>query len=156
MGGMAHFTGPSESIQLPAKFLKEKLPDFLSPQKVKELYKLPVEFGEQTSVAGSRTASLRINLKDAGINASAIVYYGEKDSMNFAPRKKSGTERNNSTFKEEYLWSHSQKVSTVKTGGNIVRLQKLKPHTKYYYRTIIRNDQGSIWDFDSHSFTTKP
>jgi len=156
MGGMAHFSGPAENIQLPEKFLNERLPDFLSPEKVKQLYQLPVMFGKQTATPGSKSATLDINLTDAGTNARAVVYYGEKDCGTFAPRKKSGTERKNSTLKEEHLWKKFQKITSVKAGENTINLEGLKPNTKYYYRTIIHNDQGTMWDFESHSFTTQP
>ena len=155
MGGMEHFSGPTENVQLPAKFSSERLPDFLSPQKVKQLYKLPVQFGELTSVAGTNSATLNLSLKEAGSHASAVVYYGPKDCMTFAPRKKSGTERKNSTLKDEYLWQNSQKLESVKSGNNVVKLKNLKFNTKYYYRVFVRNDQGKMWAFETESFTTK-
>jgi len=43
-----------------------------------------------------------------------------------------------------------------KTGDNTVKLQGLNPNTKHYYRTIVHNDQGTMWEFESQSFTTKP
>lgn len=155
MGGMEHFTGPAESVQLPAKFLNEPLPDFLSPEKTKQLYQLPVEFGEHTSVAGRHSATLNLSLKDAGTNASAIVYYGLKDCITFAPRKKSGTERKHSTLKVDRIWQDSQEVASVKNGLNKVVLENLKSNKEYYYRVLIHNDQGKMWQFESGSFTTK-
>ena len=156
MGGMEHFSGAAEKIQLPEKFLNEPLPHFLSPEKIKQLYQLPVQFGAQTSVAGTNTATLNIQLKDAGTHARAVVYFGEKDCVTFSPRKKSGTERKNSTLKDEHLWAKPQKIESVKTGKNTVQLKGLKPNTKYYYRVIVYNDQGAMWAFQSESFRTKP
>lgn len=155
MGGMEHFTSPPEQIQLPDQFRSEPLPDYLSPEKVKQLYCMPVEFGQQSSVVRADSATLNVSLKNAGSNASAVVYYGLKDCLTFAPRKKSGTERKHSTLKEGGIWQNIQKLDSVKTGDNTVELKNLKPNTQYYYRVIIHNDQGKMWAFQTETFTTK-
>ncbi|NWK57443.1 hypothetical protein HW115_17625 [Verrucomicrobiaceae bacterium N1E253] len=155
MGGMEHFSGPAKPIQLPGSVHDEALPDYLSPDKVKQLYQLPVTFAEHRVVSAENSAMLHLGVEDAGNDASAVVYYGEKDCLTFAPRKKSGTERKHSTLKDDRIWPHSQKVEVLKNGINSVKLDDLKPKTKYYYRALVFNERGKMWMFDSGSFTTR-
>jgi hypothetical protein len=155
MGGMEHFTSAKKDIKLSEQFINEPLPDFLAPEKVKQLYKLPVKFGAIAAEPSRDSAALSIDLKDAGTNANAIVYYGQKDCLTFAPRKKHGTERKHSTLRDDGVWPHSRQLSSAKTGMNSLALTNLKPGTKYFYRILVVNDQGKTWSFETHSFTTK-
>lgn len=154
MGGMEHFSGPARDIRLPDRFVNEPLPRFLSPEKVKQLYQLPVMYGEQRAVAGVDTASLNLSFSEVGSQASAMVYYGTKDCLTFAPRKKSGTEKKHSTLKQDHIWQHVKKVEVLKSGSNLVELTDLKPGTQYYYRTLVLNEYGKMWAFESGSFRT--
>jgi hypothetical protein len=155
MGGMEHFTSPKRIITLPEKFVNEPLPDFLSPEKTKQLYKLPATFGAISAEGATTSATITMQLKDTGTNARAVVYYGKKDCLSFAPRKKHGTERKASILKEDSVWEESKELKAVKTGNNTVTLSGLARGTKYFYRVMVTNDQGKIWTFETHSFTTK-
>lgn len=155
MGGMEHFTSDKTEIRLPIKFAKEKLPDYLSPAKVKQLYALPATFGNMTAQTGKNSAKLNIEFKDAGTGASATVYYGEQDYLTYAPRKLHGTERKSSVLEGDKTWPEFKEVGAVKAGKNTVVLSNLKPATTYHYRVLVTNDQGKMWTFETHSFTTK-
>jgi len=155
MGGMEHFTTKKTEIRLPVKFMQEKLPEFLSPSKVKQLYQLPATFGAITVQTGNTGARLNMVLKDVGTNASAIVYYGEKDCLTYAPRKLHGTERKSSVLTKNNVWPKLVNMGRVKNGLNTVVLSGLKPSTKYYFRVLVNNDQGRTWTLETHSFTTK-
>ena len=155
MGGMEHFTMPKGEVRLPEKFLAEPLPDYLSPEKVKQLYQLPVEFGDMTAEAGMTNAVLTIDLKKAGTNARAIVCYGERDYLTFAPRKRHGTERGSSVLDGDRAWPESVALGDVKPGKNTVEIPNLKPGTQYFYRVLIMNDEGKMWSFETHTFKTR-
>ncbi len=155
MGGMEHFTTPKGEILLPKKFVDTPLPPYLSPEKTKQLYCLPASFGQINANPAKTSAALTIELKDAGTNASAIVYYGKTDCLAFAPRKKHGTERKASTLTADRVWTSAKSVNSIKTGENSVTLTGLTPATKYYYRVLVTNDQGKTWTFETDSFTTK-
>jgi len=154
MGGMEHFTTEKSEIPLPAKFAGERLPGFLSSAKVKQLYQLPVTFGTMTARTGRTSAKLNINLKDAGTGAHAIVYYGEKDYLTYAPRKIHGTEKKSSVLTDGNTWSESKQMGEVGKGGNSVKLDHLKPGTTYHYRVLVTNEQGKMWTFETHTFKT--
>ncbi len=155
MGGMEHFTTGKSEIRLPEKFASEKLPDFLSPIKMKQLYKLPATFGKVTCQTGKNSAQLNIELIDAGTNASAIIYYGEKDCLTYAPRKRHGTERKSSVLEEANTWPEFKNLNSVKARTTSITLTGLKPATKYYYRVLVNNDQGRMWTLETYSFTTR-
>ena len=100
-------------------------------------------------------SALAIGMKDTGTNATAIVYYGESDYLTYAPRKRDGTEKKNSVLNGNRFWPHSQTLTKVVSGKNRLELNKLKPATRYYYRILLTNDQGKVWNFETHSFMTK-
>ncbi|MBT3279303.1 MAG: hypothetical protein HN909_01625 [Phycisphaerales bacterium] len=155
MGGMEHFTTPKGDIRLPKKFVNEAKPPYLSPEKVNQLYKLPTTFGTISAKAASTSATVTLGLKDAGTHARATVYYGTKDCLTFAPRKKHGTERNASTLKAGGTWAAAKAAGAVKTGTNRITLTGLSPKTNYFFRVLVTNDQGKTWTFQTYSFTTK-
>ena len=96
-----------------------------------------------------------VELEDAGDGASAIVYYGEKDCLTYAPRKTHGTEKKSSVLTADNTWSSSARIAAVKTGRNIVKLENLKPGTTYYYRVLVTNERGKTWTFETHEFKTR-
>ena len=126
-----------------------------------QLFDLPAEF-ERSVVKKTtgNTATLDIVLKHAGANARAIVYYGEIDCLTFAKRKLHGTERGSAVSQSTQLadrsWQHSVDIKRVKTGSNLVTLKDLTPGKGYFFRTLVINDQGKLWDFTSHQFHTGP
>ena len=128
---------------------------FLSAEKVKQLKYLPVSFGDITSSVSSSSARLNIRLDKSGRNASAIIYYGEKDYYCFAPRELHSTEKKLSVLGANKVWKYSKKINRVSNGVNTVQLDNLKPKTKYFFRILITNDEGKMWTFETHHFTTK-
>ena len=155
MGGMEHFTTAKGQVVLSEKFRSEPLPDYLSAEKVKQLYQLPVEFSIISAQPAAASAEIKIGLKKAGSNARAIVYYGETDYLTYAPRKRNGTEKKNSVLAGDRFWPSLKEAGPVKNGTTSVKITGLKPGTKYYYRVLVLNDEGKVWNFETHSFTTK-
>lgn len=156
MGGMEHFDLNLKSIKLPDRFLEEPLPSFLAPEKVKQLYELPVKFGEiNVSDISDSSAKIIFELVDAGSGAKATIHYGEEDCLTFPKRKVHGTERSSKAAIKKAFWSHSKNIGPVKVGKNYVMLENLKPNTKYFYRILVCNDHGKMWTFQTFSFKTR-
>ena len=137
MGGMEHFDhGKSNQLTMPKS--NKPLPEFLNPASVKELYKVPAEFETKVLDVTSKTAKIQIDAKDAGTNATAIIYYGPKEGLTFADR-----------------WQQSKNIASVKNMRNTVTVTGLKPATEYFYRVLLSNDHGKIWSIDTLKFKTK-
>ena len=156
-GGMRYyrFTNPA-----PGKYVGPP-PDFLGKTATNQLFELPAEFAEPTVKSStSKTVTLDIAMKEAGKNARGVLYFGETDCLTFAKRKLHGTERSSavsqSTQDSKRSWQHSVEVKSVNTGGNLITLKNLTPGRTYFYRMLVINDHGKLWDFASHQFRTVP
>ena len=79
MGGMEHYDYPVKGKVILKK--GHALPSFLTPDKVKQLYKMPAIFGR----VSAKNSQIVFEMKDSGPNARAIIYYGNKDCLTFAP-----------------------------------------------------------------------
>lgn len=155
-GGMRYY----EFKQPSAPDEHQSLPEFLTPEATRQLYRLPAEINDvkATNVASTSTG-INVSMTRAGTNSHVEIYYGESDCLTFAKRKLHGTERNSavsqSTQADNRSWSHSSQAVPLKDGNNMVILDSLKPATKYYYRALITNDEGKLWTFETQSFRTK-
>ncbi|WP_231615999.1 DUF3472 domain-containing protein [Novipirellula artificiosorum] len=155
-GGMRYY----DFKQPPAPETQQALPEFLTPEATRQLYRLPAEINEVKAInVASTSAAISLSMTRAGTNSRVEVYYGESDCMTFAKRKLHGTERNSavskSTQADKRSWSHSNHAVPLKDGKNQVILKDLKPETTYYYRALIMNDEGKLWTFKTKSFRTK-
>jgi hypothetical protein len=155
-GGMRHY----EFKQPSTRGEKKTLPEFLTPEATKQLYRLPADANAiQPIEIGKNYATINLSMTRAGTNARAEIYYGESDCLTFAKRELHGTERNSavskSTQADDRSWSHSTEINSLKDGSNQSRLVGLKPDTTYYYRVLVTNDEGQVWTFKTQTFRTK-
>jgi hypothetical protein len=154
-GGMAHCLQKGGTFTLPEEFKDESLPAYLAPDKVEQLYGLPVKYGEISATAGEAAADLSIEMLDAGDNAVATVYYGQKDCLVKPLRKDiAGKEGEVYTVERSNSWTHEKQVPSIVTGRNSVRLDGLEPGTTYYFRLFVTNERGRMWTFETFSFKT--
>ncbi|MFK8112171.1 MAG: DUF3472 domain-containing protein [Rubripirellula sp.] len=144
------------SVSLPVSVER---PEYLSAEMTKQLFQHPVEFGKSsTSRVTTRSAVVNYQLKDAGTNAKAVLYYGPKDCLTFIQRALHGTESkgvSKAMLASERTWSSQTESKPVHTGFNRLPLQGLEPKTKYFYRLLVQNNEGKCWDSQSGSFTTR-
>lgn len=139
MGGMEHFDHDNaRQITMPNNVTEEHLPDFLSDANTRQLYKVPARFEVTSLLTTSQQAKLQLNAQDAGTNAKAVVYYGQKDALTFSDR-----------------WQESRDIGSIRNGCSTVTLTSLKPETEYYARVLITSDHGRMWSMKSCRFTTK-
>jgi len=151
MGGMEHHTYPQSNILKSSK--PEVVPDYLKPEKVRALFKTPVTFGKISAARlEASKANISFDLKDPGPNAQAIIYYGTKDCLTYAPRKLHGTEKKSSVLKDSGIWENSFSPKSIKTGQNSIELKGLKVDQKYWFRILIINDNGRQWSDESIQF----
>ena len=155
-GGMRYyrFEQPSKPIR------QNRLPDFLSTEATRQLQQLPAKIVSiQASEVGRTNATINIEMKRAGTNARARIYYGETDCLTFAKRKLHGTERNSdvsqSTQSDDRSWSKSIEVKSLQNGNNLAKLAGLKPDRTYFYRILVTNSEGQIWSFETEKFRTR-
>lgn len=155
-GGMRFFP-----FKQPSKLgTKNALPEFLSAEATKQLFRLPADIGEiETTERGNTGATISFSMNRTGANARAEIYYGESDCLTFAKRKLHGTERNSvvsqSTQANNRSWSHSLQIGSLHEGTNHATLTGLKPKTNYFYRVLVTNDEGQVWAFKSKMFRTR-
>ena len=154
-GGMRHYVFQSPAVAQ----TNMPLPEYLSPEATKQLQRLPAEFGEVDAVeVTDTTVNLDINMKRAGTNARADIYYGEKDCLTFAKRELHATERGSSvsrsTQAEDRCWSKQVSIASLKDGRNRITITGLKPGTTWFYRILVTNDEGKLWTFETHNFRT--
>lgn len=154
-GGM-RFYNPEEPTPLEAN---TTLPEYLSPEATKQLYRLPAEFAGVKTVRTTNTeAELDISMLRAGMNARAEVYFGKTDCLTFAKRSLHGTERGSavsqSTQAEDRSWSSKVGIETLKDGSNQVSIKGLVPGSTYFYRVLVTNSEGKLWTFSTGSFRT--
>ncbi len=153
MGGMEHFSEGKRDMLLTKEQRDEPLPNYLEGAKAEGLFRLPAKFGAVTAAAVGTEATLEFELLEVGEGASAIVYFGKRDCLAFAPRELHGTERNATALQEGGTWSRSVPLGRVHRGVNSVSLPDLDPGATYYLRILVTSDRGRMWTFETHQFT---
>ena len=155
-GGMRYY----RFVQPSAPGEQKTLPEFLTPEATRHLYRLPavVNFIRTIDV-GKDSTSIDLSMTRAGRNANAAIYYGEHDCLTFAKRELHGTERSSavskSTQADDRSWSNRTEIKPLTDGSNLFRLVGLKPDTTYYYRALVTNAEGQVWTFKTKTFRTK-
>ena len=139
---------------------RHPVPHYLSPEKVSQLFELPVEFGEAAvaDVASQQQeATITYDLKKLGPNARAKLFYGTKDAGTTARDEEinaMGAFKSGVVTPDQALWE-SVTEEAVRVGENRFHLTGLKRDTTYYYRLFVIHDQGKSWAFQSGSFSTQ-
>ncbi|MFT7173049.1 MAG: hypothetical protein ACI9NQ_001269 [Paracoccaceae bacterium] len=155
-------TGGLEFRNVPAKVETDfihPLPEFLQPEKLKQLYELPATIGESQVVVEKTSAKVSYDISKSGTKATGVLWFGEIDAITFVPREMHSTERGRDSeklFSKDRVWSHQATVKNIRKGENIIELDGLKPGTKYFHRLLVKNEEGKIWAKESGSFSTKP
>ena len=147
----AHNRKPAEPQESPP------LPEYLKPEKAKQLFALPVEFGgsEVTEVAADK-ATIEYKLKKTGPNSKAVLYYGTVDCLTYPPKKvTTGSAVEIDMARPERTWQFATPEQKVAVGVNQFRLADLRANTTYHYRLFVTHDEGKSWDYQSGRFTTK-
>ncbi|MEN8783490.1 MAG: fibronectin type III domain-containing protein [Akkermansiaceae bacterium] len=138
---------------------RHEIPVYLQPEVLKGIYRLPAEIvGSQLIEAAPESATVSYEIEEPGTKARGMVWYGQVNAMTFTPRKLHGTERgrvSEDLFAKDRLWAASSKAQELAKGENRFHLKNLKPGTKYFYRLLVKNEEGKCWAEKSGSFTTR-
>lgn len=153
MGGMQHFSEEKREVRLTKEQRKEPLPRYLQGPKAEGLFRLPAKFGAVAASVKGTQAMLSFELLEIGEEASAVIYYGKKDCLTFAPRALHGTESQATSLQEGGTWSHSLPLERALQGVNSVSLMGLDPGGAYCFRILVMSDRGRMWTFETHRFT---
>ena len=131
----------------------EPMPDFLSGEKLTDLFKLPatIEKMEADKIT-SNSAMVNFDVTDIGTKPEVTLYFGESDALTFVDGNKGNGVK---ADRKGILWDHIVPLSNKTDGKISYELTNLKSKTKYYYRLQIINDEGETWSFDTQSFKTK-
>lgn len=135
----------------------KELPYFLSSPGVQSLFRLPIGFGKvQVREVHPTRAVLDFEITSGDALENAVVYFGTRDALTFAPRELHGTERNSalSHAVQSSSWESAQELESVRIGANRVELTQLKPATPYFFRILVNNDVSRIWTDRTFVFTT--
>jgi hypothetical protein len=166
-GGMRYYR--FESPPAAAANPNEPLPFFLSKANTEQLFSLPAQFGkvrilsttiESTTIEGTTIrAKIELEMLRAGSAASATLYYGPRDCLSFAPRELHATERKSkvsrATQASDRSWPFAQEIPKLRTGTNIIELGDLEAGKSYYFRLLVRNDEGQVWSPTAHRIDTR-
>jgi hypothetical protein len=156
MGGMEYYSKAEQPV---TKGAKPELPEYLRPDKVAGLFRVPVDFGaSKISSMNFPQAVLDYELKETGPNSKAALYYGTVDCITFqgndSGELKKGTPTMQAMVSKERTWQSRTPGQSVKAGINQFRLSGLKSGTAYYYRLYVEHDEGKSWDYVSGIFKT--
>jgi hypothetical protein len=134
MGGWGDVGTPKKTLTISDS---GEMPNYLKGDYLQELYEMPATFEHQgeNEITGS-SAKIKINVSKLGTNATATIFYGTTEGLT----------------KEDH-WENSM-AFPISLNENTIQLQNLLPETTYYYRLRIKNDEGVMWSFDTHEFTT--
>lgn len=136
------------------------LPSFLQPDKAKQLFELPVEFGKhRSSKITSGAAQIQYDLQRLGDDAIATLYYGPVDCITFVARPLHATEKKGASkrfYSADRTWAAKTSPQRATRGMNQFQLTQLQPNTVYYYRIFVTHASGKSWGYDSGRFKTKP
>lgn len=160
-GWLTMATGGMEFVKPPGEVRLDNpspRPDYLGANHLAELFSLPVEF-ESKSVTDVTASSATINyqLADAGLNARAILYYGETDCFTAVQRDLHGTEHkgvSSQLLANDRTWTHRTESQAVINDAVEWALADLKQGKRYFFRLFVSNDRGKSWDFSSGSLST--
>lgn len=136
---------------------EDQLPDFLKSPSLKNVFLLPIEFGEIRAENISPTsATIAIDIRKSGKLEKGTVFFGPFDALTFAPRKLHGTERNSELSKtvNNRVWRKNSELVSPQRGVNRVELKNLKPGTTYFYRVLMQDSESRIWNEKTLKFTT--
>lgn len=158
-GGIETYLGNAAVNEKPAvkKGVPVPQPDYLAPEKVAQLFDLPVIFGAaKVSELAADHATIEYEIKKTGPNSKAILYYGTIDSLTYPAKKvDKGSPVEIDMFRPERTWQAATPEQEVKAGMNAFKLSGLKPGTTYYYRLFVQHDEGKSWDYVSGNFKAK-
>jgi hypothetical protein len=132
------------------------LPEYLQPDMISDLMRLPVTFNAPsvTNIT-STSATIHYPIEATGPNSQAILYYGPVDALTYPPREiKRGSPALREMFSPERTWQNATPSCAVTTGENVFQLTKLQPGTEYHFRLFVSNDEAKCWDPKSASFRT--
>lgn len=155
-------TGGLEFRNVPpmiATTITHPLPVYLHEEKLKQLYELPATIGRSKVVAETNSAKVSYEIIKPGTKATGVLWFGEVDAITFVPRKMHGTERGRDSeklFSKDRVWSHQAPMTSIRKGITTIDLDDLKPATKYFYRLLLKNEEGKVWAKESGNFTTNP
>ena len=136
---------------------EKTVPDYLAPEKIDQLWEVPIEMGDaEVGEATQTSATLQLELKKTGGNSRGILWYGTRDAVVFTPQSiRQGSAVLKDLFRQERTWQHSTGEQKVEAGWNTFELTDLKPATRYHFRLFVRHDEGQGWADRSGTFTTR-
>lgn len=137
MGGFGENDHQPNVLELPDLPPIAERPDFLRGEMLEALYRLPADLDTLSPLEVHPTrALLRLDVKDAGTDATAEVFWGPGEGLTF-----------------DYKWDNSQ-VFEISNGQTEVEIQGLTPTREYHYRFRITNAEGITWTMHTQSLQT--
>lgn len=142
----------------PPQGTPDPLPEYLQPDKLKQLFELPYEIGTPTAEASADRASITYPVKGDPGTREAILYYGTRDSLTFVAQDVGGVHAEpaiRDLFSPRRAWHQQVEPVSYADGTYRFDIPDLKPDTTYYYRLYLQGEDGKCWDFETRTFTTK-
>ena len=136
---------------------EEDVPEYLAPEKIDQLWEVPIEMGNATVGKVTPTgATLHLELKKTGVNSRGTLWYGTRDAVVFTPQTiRQGSAVLKDLFRQERTWQYSTGEQKGESGWNTFDLTDLKPATQYHFRLFVRHEEGQGWADRSGTFMTR-
>lgn len=131
-GGWEFREAPTAAQVQARKAADAPLPAFMTPQAVKPLLSVPSEI---LSVKAARTgsrATVSFNIRNAGTNPAATVYWGGREGLTFADR-----------------WEGNSAVASPTEGVNQVTINGVAAGKPLLVRVLLKNDEGQFWSAET-------
>ncbi len=150
----SYVLGPTE----PPATTTDNKPEYMQPDKVWQLFELPVEFGgSKVSAIHAAGAVIEYDIKKTGPNSRATLYYGTHDGITFLHKMSNGhgSKAEIEMNSPERAWQESLPEQEIKVGRSRFELSRLRPGTAYYFRLFVTHEDGKSWAYESGNFTTQ-
>ncbi len=131
-------------------------PDYLAPDKLRQLHELPVRFGPtRITDVTSTHATLEFHLPDSGENTRARLYHGPVDALTYPAREiKRGSAALIEMFSPDRTWPHATPFAAVRDNKVRFEIKNLKADTRYFARLYVERPDGKSWQLQSETFET--
>lgn len=111
---------------------RRPIPKFMKPESLRPLMGLPSEVEKVEVRRRNGRVEVRFKVRDAGREAKATVYYGEREGLTFVER-----------------WPRNAVLEDVNDGWSNASLPGVQTGSPLFVRVLLENQNGRFWSSDT-------